>query len=166
MGRVVGATGAVSRMSAISLMSLIQLVYISRATRPMTGEDMLDLLSVSRTRNRQHGITGLLVYYGETFMQLLEGDGPRVSAVYDAICRDPRNTQNHVLYEMPVAVRDFADWSMAFVPPEDLDTDQLDAFSRFLDPSQDDVAFGRQTSPARRFMVALRDDILSRPERA
>jgi len=147
-----------------TIMSLIQLVYISRATRLMSADDLLDLLEVSRTRNSEAGITGLLVYYGETFMQLLEGDGAPVGALYDVICRDPRNTQNHVLYESKIQVREFADWSMAFVPPDELDTRKIEAFSGFLDPAEDPPECVVRESTARRFMAALRDDIIRRPE--
>lgn len=146
-------------------MSLIQRVYISRATRPLKADEVLALLETSRVRNAREGITGLLVYHGETFMQLLEGDGEPVGQLYDDICRDERNTRNHVLYESNIAVREFADWSMAFVPPEALDTSALQAYSRFLDSAAVGVAFADRRSMARRFMLALRDELLRHPGR-
>ncbi|WP_227816617.1 BLUF domain-containing protein [Nitrogeniibacter aestuarii] len=147
-------------------MELIQLVYISRATRAMAADDLLALLEVSRRRNKREGITGLLVYHGETFMQVLEGDEPRVGALYEDIVRDPRNSQNHLLYESKIAVREFATWAMAFVPPEAIDPNQLVAFSPFLDPSKDTAALADRRATAHRFMVALRDDMLRRPGHA
>ena len=147
-------------------MGLIQRVYISRATRSMAADDLLALLEVSRRRNKREGITGLLVYHGETFMQVLEGEAARVGALYEDIVRDPRNGQNHVLYESNIAVREFGSWAMAFVPPEAIDPHQLVAFSPFLDPSKDTAARADRRATAHRFMVALRDDLLRRPGHA
>ena len=141
-------------------MAVFQLSYVSLATRPMTPGDLVELLTQSRDKNARLGITGLLVYHNREFMQLLEGERAPVSEVYDTICKDERNRQNHVMLELEVAKRSFPDWAMAFLAPEVLELDTVPGYSRFLETGLGDPAFASDPSLARRFLLKLRDDFL------
>ncbi|BBL72008.1 hypothetical protein MoryE10_26140 [Methylogaea oryzae] len=63
-------------------------------------------------------------------MQVLEGDSKDVHEIYDAICRDERNTGNVKLFEHEIIRRDFPDWSMGF---RNLDTCSPDELPGFID---------------------------------
>lgn len=95
-------------------MNLVQLIYSSVPTIPIGTHEMIDILEPSQRRNRGEGITGLLAFSGEAFLQLLEGDETRVSGAFDRIARDPRHRDVRVLGRLPVAARAFADWDMGF----------------------------------------------------
>jgi hypothetical protein len=95
-------------------MNLIQLIYSSVPTIPIGTREMIDILEPSQQRNRGDGITGLLAFSGQAFLQLLEGDEAKVSAAFRRIAGDPRHRDVHVLGRLPVAARAFADWDMGF----------------------------------------------------
>ncbi len=95
-------------------MHLIQLIYCSVPASPIGTHEMIAILEPSQHRNRGEGITGLLAFSGQAFLQLLEGDEAKVSAAFDRIARDPRHRDVRVLGRLPVAARAFADWDMGF----------------------------------------------------
>lgn len=57
-----------------SLFFMIQLIYVSSAVNLMSEDELLDLLAQSSQRNKRKGVTGLLLYAGGNFIQVLEGE--------------------------------------------------------------------------------------------
>ncbi len=53
---------------------MIQISYISTATKSMSQEDLEEILKTSRKNNAGSGITGMLLYMNNTFVQILEGE--------------------------------------------------------------------------------------------
>ena len=53
---------------------MIQLSYLSAPSRPMSVDDLMDILNKSRENNARLGISGMLLFTGEWFIQVLEGD--------------------------------------------------------------------------------------------
>ncbi len=90
------------------------ILYRSRATAPPTTADLQALLDRSRPYNADHGITGLLLYSDERYVQLLEGPKEAVQGLFWRIQQDERHTQVVTLSEGPGPQRWFSDWSMAF----------------------------------------------------
>lgn len=84
----------------------------------MTPENISALLLKSRTYNRTNAITGCLLYYDQEFIQLIEGDKKNVQDLYQRIIKDPRHTDIIFLGENHIEERTFADWSMAYLDPE------------------------------------------------
>jgi len=101
---------------------LSKLIYASRATHPMSDDDLTDLLSTARTNNQKHELTGLLLYCNQSFLQVLEGEPDRIEKLYSKIEADPRHTQLRLLYRAPIEQRKFSSWSMGF---EHIDEDRL-----------------------------------------
>lgn len=93
------------------------LIYRSLATQPVTEEVLKDILSQSRERNPGMGITGMLLYFDNKFMQLLEGEESEVKLLYKGICKDSRHTAVATLKEGPASNRLFPEWSMSFRSP-------------------------------------------------
>lgn len=52
---------------------MIRLLYSSQARPGITEQDIAEILEQSRKNNLDSGITGVLLYGGELFMQVLEG---------------------------------------------------------------------------------------------
>ena len=94
--------------------SLIQLIYVSEATRTLTQQEVLELLEVAVENNRQQNITGILLYYKDSFFQVLEGDAETVGKLYETICKDSRNRKNTVLMSERLVERQFEKWSMGY----------------------------------------------------
>ena len=95
-------------------MSYRQLLYHSRATRDMTDADLKELLEESRRLNKEHGVTGLLLYVSGLFMQCIEGGQAEIGQLAENIRRDDRNMEFTVLFDRSVAERAFPAWSMGF----------------------------------------------------
>ena len=90
------------------------LIYRSEANNLMNDEALKLLLTQSRERNNTLGITGMLVYYDNKFIQLLEGNEKQVKFVYDSICKDNRHKQVTTLKQGTAKKRLFPGWTMSF----------------------------------------------------
>ena len=91
-----------------------QLVYMSRAVKLMSSDELLGLLRQARARNAYLGITGMLLYKDQSFLQLLEGPDHAVNDVYQSILADERHTRMKSLLDTKVEHRAFKRWSMGF----------------------------------------------------
>src|SRR4051812_16028180 len=93
---------------------MIQLVYLSSTRRLLSTADLLSILTSSRRNNTRDGITGVLLYKSGSVIQVLEGDAGRVHALFEVIKKDRRHHQVTLIYDKPIAHRNFADWAMGF----------------------------------------------------
>jgi hypothetical protein len=98
----------------VGTLDLCQLIYVSAAKRPQTDAELIGLLNVSRARNKAAGLSGLLLYDQGCFLQVLEGEPARVSAMFAKIARDERHHRISTLSDAHVDTRSFAAWSMGF----------------------------------------------------
>ena len=71
--------------------SIFQLVYTSKRLPNCTDEEIEKILNSCKKNNAPQNITGLLLLAGDKFIQCLEGDKARVTAVYDKIKNDDRH---------------------------------------------------------------------------
>ncbi|WP_184542432.1 BLUF domain-containing protein [Mucilaginibacter sp. FT3.2] len=108
------------------------LVYVSTAKRLMTDDELLDILTVSRTRNKANHITGMLLYNQGTFIQVLEGEKQNVDKIYNSIEHDARHKNIIKLITGTITNRNFPEWSMAFAS---VNAETLQEFEGFLNPS-------------------------------
>jgi hypothetical protein len=93
---------------------LHELVYTSRAGASITRDRLEEILAVSRTNNDRNNITGLLVFDGSTFCQILEGEKSAIDKTYDRIKQDNRHIDSFVLHTGEIHQRNFQNWSMSF----------------------------------------------------
>ena len=124
------------------------LVYVSAAGAELTHEQLVDLLKRSRANNAREGITGMLLYKGGNFMQLIEGPRDRVTALFERIRHDPRHRLVYRLLLEPVATRQFPDWSMAFHDIDRLAPADRAAASAFLREEFSAAGFGAEPHKA------------------
>lgn len=101
--------------------NLIELAYVSRTSGKITSEQLIQLLNVSRTYNRVHDITGILLFKDGSFLQVLEGPIDMVMPLYKKIEQDLRHTCVKTLYEKPLLKRNFAEWSMMYHDLSDME---------------------------------------------
>ena len=94
-----------------------QLLYVSKTAQPVSLGDLDDILTASRRNNAQSGITGLLLFIDDGFLQVLEGDEKAVRDVYARVARDPRHGEAMVMLDREIPVRAFPEWSMGFERP-------------------------------------------------
>lgn len=89
------------------------IVYVSKAARAVTSDDLLHILEGARRRNVEEGITGVLLYADGSFMQYLEGPEAGLHRVYAVIKTHPLHYGLIDLVRAPIHTREFAEWSMA-----------------------------------------------------
>jgi hypothetical protein len=94
---------------------LVRLLYASRAAEAVTQDLVESILQSSRKHNPALGITGVLCYGGDVYMQVLEGGREAVNALYNKIVRDERHRDIALLHYQEVAERKFAGWTMGQV---------------------------------------------------
>lgn len=94
---------------------LVRLLYASRAAEAVTHEIVESILQSSRQHNPALGITGVLCYGGDVYMQVLEGGRAAVNGLYNRIVRDPRHTDIALLHYEETAERKFSGWTMGQV---------------------------------------------------
>ena len=91
---------------------LCQLFYISRSRA--TPLEVEQILVSSRRQNLQRGVTGVLLFSGGHFAQLLEGPALALRETMVSIDADPGHETVMRLIEEPIARRRFDEWNMGF----------------------------------------------------
>jgi hypothetical protein len=94
---------------------LVRLLYASRATQALTHDIIESILAQSRRRNPELGITGILCYSGNMFLQVLEGGREHVNRLYGDIVRDDRHRDVVLLHYCEIPERRFANWTIGQV---------------------------------------------------
>ncbi|MEN9704778.1 MAG: hypothetical protein RLZZ393_657 [Pseudomonadota bacterium] len=94
---------------------LVRLLYASRAAGPLTQGLIDSILAQSRRRNPDQGITGILCYSDDIFLQVLEGGRDAVCEVFNTIVADPRHTSVRLLQFEEIGERRFGGWTMGQV---------------------------------------------------
>jgi hypothetical protein len=113
-------------------MALIQLVYASVAAKPFTGEELNELVTAARANNARLGVTGLLLYKNESFLQVLEGEEGKTSRLFEKIRMDSRHDSVVMLRRRPVEEPSFPDWAMGYVYVPERRHEPLAGFLDFL----------------------------------
>lgn len=99
---------------------LVRLLYASRATEALRSDGLATILRQSKRNNPRHGVTGVLCFSGDIFLQVLEGGRASVNAVFHRIASDPRHRDVELLSYEEIDERRFAGWSMGQVDMERL----------------------------------------------
>ena len=115
--------------------SLVSLLYMSKATDAMEADQLSGIERTATARNREANVSGLLIYNGTNFVQLLEGEEGMVSATMDRIRQDPRHTNIHVLRHSGVRERECPDWAMRCQMLEMTEDGAAERFAASLPPA-------------------------------
>ena len=93
-----------------------QLIYYSRSVKAGEGRELLnqlrEIVSTSRYNNARAQITGFLIFDNPWFVQVLEGDRPKIEATYRKIRADKRHGDLTIVNLGDVESRSFPTWSM------------------------------------------------------
>jgi hypothetical protein len=111
------ASAAPARTAAEAVFPLWAITYVSRANAFVDAAQVEQLMVAARKRNLQLGISGMLVYFDETFMQYIEGPRPQLELVYRIIRKDSLHSGLIKLVKAGITERVFPDWSMLFESP-------------------------------------------------
>ena len=93
-------------------MELKSLMYVSRARPDLTTDDVRAIHRIARTLNALDGVTGLLLYNGVTFMQVVEGAQSAIDDLMRRLVADQRHSQIKIVDERLIEQRSFPEWAM------------------------------------------------------
>ena len=110
---------------------MIQISYISSAKEPWSTQELLGLLQKCRESNAGNGVTGMLLYGNETFLQVLEGEEKAIDALVERISNDPRHTNFQILHRRTIQRRQYSDWSMGFKRVSDTELQHVEGLRDF-----------------------------------
>ena len=107
-----------------------RIIYCSQATIDFSPEELVALLERSRSNNEACGLSGMLLYCSQSFLQMLEGDEAALQATYARINADDRHQNLRLLMNTEITTRLFPDWTMGFEHLDDEDlADELDGYT-------------------------------------
>nr|WP_246867705.1 BLUF domain-containing protein [Rhizobacter sp. SG703] len=99
-----------------------RLLYLSHLAPGRDFSVVAQILHVSRERNQSLGISGVLVFDGARFCQLIEGARPQIVSLAQRIQADPRHTGYRVLFEgEDGSARLLPRWRTGYCEPDALD---------------------------------------------
>jgi hypothetical protein len=144
-------------------MALSQLIYISRSLLERQVERGLTAIQVASARNNaDFSVSGLLLYSGGHFLQILEGREAVIERLFHKISGDPRHTDVTRLICQRIEDRLFENWQMGLL---NLDRESAIDRQRF-----EDLATACRRSPRSQQIANLyrefRDQLQSKAELA
>jgi Sensors of blue-light using FAD len=96
------------------LILVFQILYISDLSEHTSAAQTSDVLASARTRNAERNITGVLLFDGAHFVQLLEGDHGAVTALMQRIDADARHRNIIVLHTGVTEKRRFLNFGAGY----------------------------------------------------
>ncbi len=96
-----------------------RIIYCSQATHDVSPDELIALLETARSQNQRTGLSGMLLYCSQSFLQVLEGDAEALETTYARIFADDRHTNLRLLMDAEVPAPLFPDWSMGFEHVDD-----------------------------------------------
>lgn len=105
---------------------MFQLGYLSLQSNLFKGDSTIDdILNTAKKFNSENDITGMLVFRGGVFLQLLEGDKDQVLNLFGRIASDLRHESIRVVIKQNSEERIFPHWTMAYKKLEDMDLEAV-----------------------------------------
>jgi len=102
---------------------MLRLAYVSNARLGLNQNELDSIMHTSKLRNKLAGVTGLLLFNGVNFMQVLEGERALTLNIYDGILRDARHGSIKTIIQEKIDHLTYPAWGMKL--------------KRFSEPSRD-----------------------------
>lgn len=113
-------------------MELKALTYTSWARPGIKADEVDSILSSARINNPLDGITGVLIFNGDAFMQIIEGSEAAIDHLTARLTADPRHSNMSIRDQRAIEARAFPDWSMAYLRLENGEFEGEAAVTRAL----------------------------------
>lgn len=92
-----------------------RLLYVSKLSPGFGPAAVASITRISRLNNARDGISGLLIFDGESFAQLLDGPQPAIEALLERLQADARHGSIDLQILQPLAAgRRFPTWQLAY----------------------------------------------------
>lgn len=88
------------------------LIYLSKATKQFDFAQLRNISQSAQSNNSHLDISGMLLFSGDHFLQVLEGPSERLELLFHKIKQDDRHTDIEVILRSPIEKRLFGSWAM------------------------------------------------------
>lgn len=106
------------------------IVYFSKPTkRLLTDTELETLLMGARDFNKEHGLTGVLIYRHDLFMQCIEGAEDSLSQAYKRITDSSQHKDIIKVFDSPIDELSFPNWLMGLSRPVESELLKFNAIS-------------------------------------
>jgi hypothetical protein len=109
-------------------MNTYQVLYVSKAKKEIDEQSIKEIVDQATTHNSKTGITGILLFRGGIFLQLLEGEKSKVDFLYKKISNDSRHEQVTQIFCLEKNEPLFENWSMGYHEVSDIDVSMINEF--------------------------------------
>ncbi|MEM9387990.1 MAG: BLUF domain-containing protein [Pseudomonadota bacterium] len=96
---------------------LLRLTYISRYNNHNESDELQRILSQAQENNERNGITGVLVFNHNYFLQSIEGRRPVINNLLRKLVRDSRHFALQIIEAREIDQRRWSGWSMNYLTP-------------------------------------------------
>lgn len=97
-----------------------RMAYVSQPLADLPVTEIPRIVATSRANNERDGLTGVLVYTGADFVQLIEGPEEAVATLWARVASDPRHRDIAILLDESNHRPWFPDWRMGYLLNADL----------------------------------------------
>jgi len=93
-------------------MALYSILYTSKSNAGGSDSEIFKIIEKAQIKNASLGLTGMLLYIEDSFLQVIEGEEENVKELIDVIRHDPRHYHFNVILQGRVKERSFEKWRM------------------------------------------------------
>ncbi len=134
---------------------MVVLSYISMAIPDLNDDALLEVLNVSRDKNKHLEITGMLLYASNCFVQVLEGPKDNIDQLYETIVADSRHYNVILTLYETIPERSFPNWQMGFSTEDSGLYENIEGYSQYMNdempPLSDEIKQGMGKATLERF---------------
>lgn len=112
---------------------LVSMTYASRANPDVSAKDFNEILQQAQVNNAANGITGMLIFNKNYFLQTIEGPRAQINRLLYALVADQRHHDLQVIETHELAHREWAKWSMNYASPTELNAAVYLKYSTTID---------------------------------
>jgi hypothetical protein len=97
-------------------MNLVRLIYSSKSETQaeIMNQELKSIFKIANTRNAERGISGMLLFSNQYFLQALEGSRSEVNEIFMKIVSDQRHSEVQIISCIDISKRRFDQWSMGW----------------------------------------------------
>lgn len=99
---------------------LRRLAFASRARIGLRAADTSEVIATCRANNARDGITGVLLYSGERFLEVIEGRDVVIESLLRRILADTRHQNIATLFDLTPQDRRFPRWRAGYLSEREL----------------------------------------------
>ncbi|MBU5617335.1 BLUF domain-containing protein [Psychrobacter sp. TAE2020] len=101
---------------------LVSMTYASRANSDVSANDFNEILQQAQRNNAANGITGMLIFNKDYFLQTIEGPRAQINRLLYSLIADQRHHDLQLIETRELKHRVWAKWSMNYASPTEENT--------------------------------------------